>query len=289
MNIKKILEKKNINSDYIELSNKDGVIILELMDLPNNPIFKYFYKEEYRREIQYYDMFRNNSIQTINVLKTWQDAILLDNLKTNANYRLATIEDLSNKEVVFALAKWFKNLHNLGKRIIKRDTSLVTFSEFNHLNKEVLHSLEVRSNYNNKEYWILLQNTIEEIMPYYLENATITYNDFYYGNVIVSRDLTSAFMFDYNFLGKGLAYSDIANVLTGLEPKMHDSFLKAYGEFIETEKEIDKIVSPIIALVIAFKRNEFPNWAKIYLDRLLSGELHNELLMFRQKYSSINN
>ena len=37
---------------------------------------------------------------------------------------------------------------------------------------------------------------------------TLTYNDFYYTNLAVLKDGTSAIMFDYNLLGKGYAYAD---------------------------------------------------------------------------------
>lgn len=32
---------------------------------------------------------------------------------------------------------------------------------------------------------------------------TLTYNDFYYTNMVVAQDKSSALMFDYNLLGKG--------------------------------------------------------------------------------------
>ena len=35
---------------------------------------------------------------------------------------------------------------------------------------------------------------------------TLTYNDFYYTNMMVAKDKSSALMFDYNLLGKGYVY-----------------------------------------------------------------------------------
>lgn len=288
MEIKQILKNKNIDSDYTELSNKDDVIVLELIDMPNKPILKYFGNDEFRREIYYYSLFRNTSIQTINVLKFWEDAILLENMNNNSKCRLATQEDLLNKKIVVALAKWYKGLHNMGREVLKRENNGITYSEINLLNNDELNILKEKIAYKNENYWILLHEMIHKIYPYYLRNQSITYNDFYFGNVIVSKDRNEAFMFDYNFVGKGLAYFDVANVLSGLDPKMHNVFLQAYGESNEFEKDINKVISPIIALIIAFKKDAFPYWAKVYLNRLVSDELYSELLEFSQIHSSIN-
>lgn len=283
MEIKQILKNKNIDSDYTELSNKDDVIVLELIDMPNKPILKYFGNNEFRREIYYYNLLRNNSIQTINVINSWEDAILLENIKNNSKYRLATQEDLLNKEIVEALAKWYKKLHN--KALLKDENSRINYSEFDLLNSEELDILMEKSSYGNEKYWKQLQEMISRFYPYYLSNQSITYNDFYFGNVIVSKDLKNAFMFDYNFLGRGLPYFDVSNVLSGLEPKMHDVFLLAYGEIDEFEKDINSVISPIIALIIAFKKDVFPKWAKVYFDKLVSNELYDELLVLNQKHS----
>lgn len=288
MEFQRILKEKEIDSNYIELSNKDGVFVVELIDLPNRPILKYFEKEEYRREIYYYTMLRNNGIKTINVINYWDDALLLENMQCNVDCRLATHEDLLNEDVIISLARWYKKLHQTGREILKKDDHGIFYSEYNLLVMDELSLVKENTGYYNDDYWSLLQKTIEAITPYYLENQTITYNDFYYGNVIVSQNQDYTFMFDYNYLKKGLAYSDVSNVFSGLDKKMHNLFLGAYGGYHDFEKNIDQVISPIISLIVAYKRNDFPDWANDSLNKLVSGELYKELLEFNSSFSLIN-
>lgn len=51
---------------------------------------------------------------------------------------------------------------------------------------------------------------------------TLTYNDFYWTNLVVSRDYTSAMMLDFNLLGKGYAFADIRNVTSSLNAEANE-------------------------------------------------------------------
>ena len=90
---------------------------------------------------------------------------------------------------------------------------------------------------------------------------TLTYNDFYYTNMVVARDGSAAFMFDYNLLGKGMVVSDLRNVTYSLSPAAKDAFLAAYGPFDPLEEMLDDVVSPVVTLWLACQRQSFPNWA----------------------------
>ncbi|MCH5199204.1 MAG: hypothetical protein J1E34_09910 [Oscillospiraceae bacterium] len=95
---------------------------------------------------------------------------------------------------------------------------------------------------------------------------TLTYNDFYYTNLIVAKDNSSAIMFDYNLLGKNYACSDIRNVLYSLSPKARKAFLLEYGDFSQKEAIIDDVISVVVTLYLALQRENFPSWAKPVLN-----------------------
>ena len=97
---------------------------------------------------------------------------------------------------------------------------------------------------------------------------TLTYNDFYYTNMVVAQDKSSALMFDYNLLGKGYAYSDVRNVLSSLSEEAGKAFLDAYGEFDPAEKALDDVVSVAVTLSLACQYDKFPWWVKALLDEL---------------------
>jgi hypothetical protein len=102
---------------------------------------------------------------------------------------------------------------------------------------------------------------------------TLTYNDFYWTNLAVGRDSSTALMFDYNFLGIGYRYADVRNVCSSLSDRAGRVFLEAYGEINEEEMVVDEFICHIINLVSAYKRPVFPGWAKESLDAVSSGEL----------------
>ena len=90
---------------------------------------------------------------------------------------------------------------------------------------------------------------------------TLTYNDFYFTNLTVAKDLSCAMMFDYNLLGRGYAYADIRNVTVSLEKAARQAFLSAYGAFSPLEARLDRVVSTVVTLHFACQRKTFPAWA----------------------------
>ena len=103
---------------------------------------------------------------------------------------------------------------------------------------------------------------------------TLTYNDFYYTNLIVSKDNSSAMMFDYNLLGKSYAYSDVRNVISSLNPNARETFLHEYGEIDPLEVIIDDVVSVIVTLYFACRKEQFPLWAKSALNTVETDLMH---------------
>ena len=77
-------------------------------------------------------------------------------------------------------------------------------------------------------------------------------------------------MFDYNLLGKGFVYTDLRNVTYSLSPEAGEAFLEEYGSFPTEEILLDDVVSPIVALHMAFGRETFPAWGEEALAQVLS-------------------
>jgi len=109
---------------------------------------------------------------------------------------------------------------------------------------------------------------------------TLTYNDFYWTNLVVSGDYTSAMMLDFNLLGKGYAFADIRNVISSLNADANEAFLSEYGTngIGENERLADAVLSPLTTLFLACEREAFPRWANASLEELKSGALLESLL-----------
>ena len=117
--------------------------------------------------------------------------------------------------------------------------------------------------------WVLMEQNYAAINDLLRKvRRTITYNDFYYTNMVVAKDKSSALMFDYNLLGKGYAYTDVRNVLSSLSEEAGKVYLDEYGKFDPAEKALDDVVSVVVTLYLACQRDEFPWWAQALIDEI---------------------
>ena len=94
---------------------------------------------------------------------------------------------------------------------------------------------------------------------------TLTYNDFYYTNLAVARDGSSALMFDYGLLGKGYAYADIRNVLSSLSPGGGRGFPGRVRALRRPGGAIDGVANVLLGLCQAYGRAAPPPWAEALL------------------------
>ena len=268
----------NIHESNIEIiSNKDGIIVSKVSADKENYVLKYFEKEEYRREIDYYNLFESLKIKTIKVHGTTEKSILLEDIESSKNYKLANPCDLELDQVIISLANYYRALHLKGRDYLENHSDVTFYSEISLINKANIEKLIIKTKYDNIDYWRLINKLIIDLQPFYQVNRTITYNDFYYGNVIVSKNQDESFMFDYNLLGEGLRYFDISNVLSGLCPEMRGVFLKAYGDVDEYELKLNEHLAPLIGLISAYEKNTFPSWAVDELEALKTGKLYKSL------------
>lgn len=260
-------------ADIKEMRNKDGVYLYRVQHGGNFFVLKYFENQEYTREIQNYNLLRQLSIPTIELLGQTDKALLLEDLDLSSNYKLAASTDLSDIEVAKVLALWYRQLHDQSMDYV-RSAGSNFYREIDCITRESIAMIREKSGTHDNEVWLLLLDHLELIFQQVSKlGETLTYNDFYWTNMAISPDRTKAIMFDYNLLGVGFRYNDIRNVCNSLSPEAGKAFVEAYGGINEKEKILDDGLSILVNLVFAYRLPVFPKWAEESLDAVRSGEL----------------
>lgn len=265
-------ERLGIKTEKIEkMREKDGIALLKIKTKEKSFVFKYFYNKDYRREIIIYDILKDLGIETIEVFAKTEKSILMEDISESGKYRLGTEEDMSDKDTAKAIAKWYKKLHAAGYEYLKIHSEDF-YSENAVITRENLAFIKDKTKTDKLPVWkiindnfSLIKNKIESM------KKTFNYNDFYYMNLVVSKDKSKAFMFDYNLFGKGPAYSDINNVCWSLSEEAKEAFLDEYGKIDEHEKFVAETAMVLSSLFFACKREEFPDWGKELLEELKTG------------------
>lgn len=257
------LSQMGLTCDQITiLQDKDGITVARVSCGTDSYILKSFQKPEHRREIANYHLLHSLEIPTIKVLASTDSALLLEDLACSPVYRLGNKEDMDHPAVAGKLAEWYHALHQRGyDYVAEHGNSLYDESDFFTLENIAL--IAGKTETEDWTSWKLLQQHFHDITQKLAKvRKTLTYNDFYYTNMAVARDNSSALMFDYNLLGKGTAVSDLRNVTYPLSPAAKDAFLSAYGTLDQTEALLDDITAPVVTLYFACQRPKFPEWAK---------------------------
>ena len=263
------LNKLKISCDSITvLKEKDGIIVGRVVCGENSYVIKCFQKDDYKREIKNYQLLDSIGIPTIRVIDSTDSALLLVDIDYSSTYRLGIKEDMHDCDVARKIAVWYKQLHSQGYEYVFQHGDTM-YDEAELFTLENIVGIEEKIGLRDIPAWIILKDnyvTVNNLL--HSVRRTITYNDFYYTNMVVSKDKTSALMFDYNLLGKGYAYADVRNVLSSLSEESGNAFLKEYGEFDPLEKMIDDVVSVVVTLSYACRRNKFPQWAQGVIDAI---------------------
>lgn len=259
--LQNILGEKIIKIE--EIRNKDGVSVSRIFYGDKTCVLKYFENKKFIREIDMYKFVKNLGIKTLQILHYGENYILMEDINASNEYRLAVEGDLKDNNVLKNLAHWYRDLHQKGKmcdlKNLYDENDVITIENI----KKLATFLE------EKDIDFLLKNYSKFINIKNQLTYTLTYNDFAYENLIVGEN--TAFMYDYNFLGKGYLYADIQNVLSMLDDEKKEYFLKCYGEkFNDLEVIAYKVLQPISALISASFRPKFPAWAKPILSHVKS-------------------
>jgi len=252
------------------LQNKDGVSVWRVETKENSYIMKCFDKVEHRREILNYQILTSLEIPTLNVVAHTASSIVLEDINRSI-YRLGTVEDMNDPQTATLLGMWYKTLHENGREYSKKH---LLYDECDSFTLENISKIKEQTKTSDLHIWEVIEENFDALKSIATKQLkTLTYNDFYYTNLAVARDNSSAIMFDYNLLGKGYVYADIRNVCTSLGEDAKTAFLLAYGEYNEQEKVIDEVISPLVTLHFACQREKFPSWASDELEAVKEGRL----------------
>lgn len=267
--LKQELKKLNIPYRTINLIQyKDGIVVARVQSNSKSYIIKYFQNEDFKREIKNYQLLKTLNISIVNVFGFTDSAILMEDVSQSDILRLATNEDLDDVVIASKIAEWYKLLHTNSENFVKENIAEL-YDETDFITKESVEFIKEKTGTQNLPVWKLIDDNFDIIVSKIKSiPRVLTYNDFYYTNLIVAKDKTSAFMFDYNLLGKGYVYSDIRNVCYSLGEDAKNAFLETYGEFDKSEIIVDDVASVLVTLYHACKRKNFPSWANSVLNEL---------------------
>lgn len=267
--IKKELKKLNTPYSTIDLiQNKDGVIVARVQNCATSHIIKYFKNEDFKREITNYQLLDTLDIPTVKVFGFTDSAILMEDISQSDTFRLATKEDLDDVVLASKIAEWYKLLHTNSEIFVKENIAEL-YDETDFITRENIEFIKSKTGTQNLNVWKLINDNFDIVVSKIRSlPRVLTYNDFYYTNLIIAKDKSSAFMFDYNLLGKGYVYSDIRNVCYSLGENAKNAFIEAYGEFDKSQIVVDDVASVLITLYHACQRKTFPYWADSVLNTL---------------------
>ena len=256
------------HNSFSILQDKDGVTVARIASYEKSYVVKCFQKDEHKRELENYLLLESLGVPTIRVIASTDSALLLEDIDCSPIYRLSIDEDMSDPEVARRIAVWYKLLHSKGYGYVCQHGESM-YDEADFFTLENIACIKGKTGTQDAPAWVLLEQNYTAINDLLRKTRrTITYNDFYYTNMVVAKDKSSALMFDYNLLGKGYAYTDVRNVLSSLSEKAGKAFLDEYGMFDPVEKALDDVVSVVVTLHLACQRDVFPWWAQALLDEL---------------------
>ncbi len=280
--VRDILAKMGLCDSHPErvepIRKKNGNHLYRIAFEGSTYVLKVFIDPDASREVRAYAMLRDLGVPTLRVISSTNDALLLEDLYASEHLRLACQEDIGNPEVGVALASWYHALHRADWKSWTRHhgPSLVR-REIDELTPDSILEVASRIRGPYQSRWVTLADNIDRIRNAAItSDETLTYNDFHWTNLALSRNAKPirAVVFDYHLLGLGLRYSDCRNVTGSLGPVAADAFQSVYGETDPGEKVLDDLIAPLYALVEAFRRPRFPSWAEESLKLAESGEIH---------------
>lgn len=283
--IKAQLQRMNVSYEQISnLRSKDGVHLYKIQDGNKRYVLKYFESAEFRREIKNYLILQDLDILTIPIIEYTDEAILMEDISYSPDMRLAVKEDMNDSDICFSLAKWYKALHEKGKEYVKLHGKDM-YMETDCITYENIQIVKRKTNTEDNPVWKYIEENLDFLINLIDKTEkTLTYNDFYYINMAVSKQ-HGAFMFDYNLLGKGYIVSDIKNVTLQLGEEAKKAFLDAYGDYNKNEDIIHEVAGSLVGLIFASQREIFPEWGYEEVEAVKNGillERFKELMQLKK-------
>ncbi|MDF2541573.1 MAG: hypothetical protein K0S47_1291 [Herbinix sp.] len=264
------------------IREKNGVYVYRGKLNNQSVVIKYFQKEEDKREIDNYRLLNNLHIPTMTVLAYGTSCIVLEDIEHSDQWRLGKEEDLEKEEVALHLARWYFDFHEKGLLYEALDQM---YHETDALTEANLNILREKLPEAKETFDYIIQHIDALIRCIKNISQTFNYNDFYWTNLLVSRDETKAMPFDYNLLGAGFRYNDLRNVTSSLSNEASEVFHREYNRLYqekydnsrekeeEKEKQVDRVTSSLFSLISAYEHRDFPTWAIPDKNATLNGDL----------------
>ena len=275
------LESSKIKHAEI-IHQKHGHCLYRITHASQPFILKWFKNSTTATEVRCYELLEKLGVSTLPVHGHTSNALLLEDLATSSTWRMAIEDDMDCAETGEAVAVWYFTLHEAGREFLRETERVPDFlgRESDALSPESIEETGRKLDLVDHPVWSLAAAHIEwlkEAMQALSE--TFTYNDFYWGNLALSREepKVRAIVYDYHMMGVGLPYSDCRNVVGSLGNRAVDAFWSTYGSTDEREKRLDEATSPLYALVVASQRRSFPQWAQESLNMVRSDEMERRI------------
>jgi len=269
--------------DFRLIRAKSGVYVYKCRYDGMPAVVKYFEEEDDRREILHYRILARHGIPIIKTYALGKTSLVMEDISVSDNWRLGMAEDLEDVDVAKSLAHWYFTFHENGAAVSELDT---LFFEFAQITVENLQMLLSKLPEAQELFAFLLAHFDRFQKMISMPTFTMTYNDFYWTNFVVSTDKKSAVMFDYDCMGKGYRLSDFRNVCWSMSDEAKKAFQDEYNrqytekhkstrtEAEKLEESIDDVAGPLYALIVAYTDNEdFPDWAMETKKEAMDGSL----------------
>jgi hypothetical protein len=247
-------------------------------EVQGRPIVLKVYARQNPLELRVYSLLEQLSIPTLPAIDRTENWIILPDLEHDPDWRLAEESDAADPSVGTALASWYRQLHGAGYSFLKGNSPASTGLQawVDEIDEASLAEAAKKLGFEDNPHWSAIQGSIQPLIA--ANNSlpqTLNYNDFYYGNLAVSRQLDpmQVVVFDYDCFRTGTAYSDWRNVTYSLAGEGRKSFIEAYGAVSALEGALDGPLSELYGLVIAARHERLPAWAVPLVDAVRTGEL----------------
>ncbi len=232
-------------------------------------------------EVRAYDLLTNTGVPTLPVRRRTGRALLLDDLKHDDTWRLATEHDVGRPDVGTAVARWYRAFHNAGSRYLESHPRPGWLTpEWHALDADLIKETARQLNLEHLPVWELAAFSIDDLKEAMLSfSQTFNYNDFHWTNLALSRseEPIVAVVFDFGLLGIGPRYSDVRNVTSSLAGAAVQAFRDTYGPTDEREAILDAPTADLYGLYEAARRERVPSWAYPPIVRAESGELERRI------------
>ena len=230
-------------------------------------------------EPKIYALLQRYRIPTLPVYEHTDRGIVLEDLQSSTEWRLAEPGDMERAATGVALAEWYRDLHQAGREALK-DSSLQPEGVFPWVSEITGPSLEKAGAALKLEHtpaWGMAMQQVEMLKGKYLAlPQTFNYHDFAAENLALSRSQEGplrAIVFDYDCFASGAAYSDWRNVMFSLQGAAKSGFQENYGDIVEEERRLDQPLAILYGLVVASQRKRLPSWASPLIEKVVNGEL----------------